>query len=295
MWWFLCPRRSSFKGLRPLFHRVNLPSCVARRSLCHKVNLPSCVARQPLCHKVNLPRCEARRRHMTPNHTISVENIHIMIHSLNRGFVFATLTFKICHNHIYLYRSHPSASTATCTPSKHWYRTHSPRLRLLLVTSYVNIFFHRTVFVLYLYHAHWRWVQLLVLKMNDVSSETFWVHVVTSLKIISCLTALWKNYYFNITRRQKQRKHFLHHCLFYLLLFIFYLYMGNYLLKVCDKIESDWLTWLPDGSLMKNSTFYASVLKTPKEVTCTKTRGMQRIPKDGTELIMNNFPLDTLS
>ena len=33
-----------------------------RRPLCHKVNLPSCVARRPLCHKVNLPRCEARRR-----------------------------------------------------------------------------------------------------------------------------------------------------------------------------------------------------------------------------------------
>ena len=28
----------------------------------HKVNLPSCVARRPLRHKVNLPRCEARRR-----------------------------------------------------------------------------------------------------------------------------------------------------------------------------------------------------------------------------------------
>ena len=49
---------------RPLYHKVNSPSCVARRPLCHKVNLPSCVARQPLCHKVNLPRCEARRRHL---------------------------------------------------------------------------------------------------------------------------------------------------------------------------------------------------------------------------------------
>ena len=46
----------------PLCHKVNLPSCVARRPLCHKVNLQSCVARRPLCHKVNLPRCEARRR-----------------------------------------------------------------------------------------------------------------------------------------------------------------------------------------------------------------------------------------
>ena len=48
----------------PLCHKVNLPSCVARRPLCHKVNLPSCVARRPLCQKVNLPRCEARRRHL---------------------------------------------------------------------------------------------------------------------------------------------------------------------------------------------------------------------------------------
>ena len=49
---------------RPLYHKINLPSCVPRRPMCHKVNLPSCVARQPLCHKVNLPRCEARRRHL---------------------------------------------------------------------------------------------------------------------------------------------------------------------------------------------------------------------------------------
>ena len=33
-----------------------------RRPLGHKVNLPSCVARRPLCHKVNLPRCEAWRQ-----------------------------------------------------------------------------------------------------------------------------------------------------------------------------------------------------------------------------------------
>ena len=45
-------------------HRVNLPSCVARRPLCHKITVPSCVARQPLCHKVNLPGCEVRRRHL---------------------------------------------------------------------------------------------------------------------------------------------------------------------------------------------------------------------------------------
>ena len=49
---------------RPLYHKVNLPSCVVRWPLCHKVNLLSCVAWQPLCHKVNLPRCEAWRRHL---------------------------------------------------------------------------------------------------------------------------------------------------------------------------------------------------------------------------------------
>ena len=38
---------------------------LVRWPLCHKVNLPSCVARRPLCHKVNLPRCEARQRHLT--------------------------------------------------------------------------------------------------------------------------------------------------------------------------------------------------------------------------------------
>ena len=37
--------------------------------------------------------------------------------------LYATLTFKICHNHIYLYRNHPSRSTATCTPKKHIKRT----------------------------------------------------------------------------------------------------------------------------------------------------------------------------
>ena len=37
---------------------------LVRWPLCHKVNLPSCVARRPLCHKVKLPRCEARRRHV---------------------------------------------------------------------------------------------------------------------------------------------------------------------------------------------------------------------------------------
>ena len=47
---------------RPLCHKVNLQSCVARQPLCQKVNLQSCAARRPLCHKVNLLRCEARRR-----------------------------------------------------------------------------------------------------------------------------------------------------------------------------------------------------------------------------------------
>ena len=32
---------------------------LVRWPLCHKVNLPSCVARRPLCHKVNLPCCVA--------------------------------------------------------------------------------------------------------------------------------------------------------------------------------------------------------------------------------------------
>ena len=48
----------SFVARQLLCHKENLPSCVARPQLCHKVNLPSCVAQQPLCHKVNLQRCE---------------------------------------------------------------------------------------------------------------------------------------------------------------------------------------------------------------------------------------------
>ena len=44
-------------------HKINLPSCVARRPLCLKIKLPSFAARRPLCHKFNLPRCQARRRH----------------------------------------------------------------------------------------------------------------------------------------------------------------------------------------------------------------------------------------
>ena len=38
-----------------LHHKINQPSCVARRPLCHKINQPSCVARRPLCHKINQP------------------------------------------------------------------------------------------------------------------------------------------------------------------------------------------------------------------------------------------------
>ena len=52
--------------------------------------------------------------------------------------LYATLTFKICHNHIHLYRNHPSPPTATCTPKK-TYRTHSPKLRLLLVVVLTNL------------------------------------------------------------------------------------------------------------------------------------------------------------
>ena len=56
-------------------------------------------------------------KHLTPNHKISFENRLIMIYTLKVSLQ-ATLTFKICHNHIYLCRNHPSASTAICTPIK---------------------------------------------------------------------------------------------------------------------------------------------------------------------------------
>ena len=46
-------------------------------------------------------------KHLTPNNTISFQNLLIMIHSLKVS-LYLTLTFKICHNHIYLYRNHPS-------------------------------------------------------------------------------------------------------------------------------------------------------------------------------------------
>ena len=44
-------------------HKVNLPeSCEAQRLLCHKLNPLSFVARRPLRHRVNLPSCVARDR-----------------------------------------------------------------------------------------------------------------------------------------------------------------------------------------------------------------------------------------
>ena len=60
---YWCMHQTGFSSAA-VCHKVNLPTCVARRPLCLKVNLPSFVARQPLRHKVNLPRCEARRRHL---------------------------------------------------------------------------------------------------------------------------------------------------------------------------------------------------------------------------------------
>ena len=46
---------------------LNLPKPSSFKSFggcwCHKINLPSCVARRPLCHKIKLPRCEAWRHH----------------------------------------------------------------------------------------------------------------------------------------------------------------------------------------------------------------------------------------
>ena len=57
------PSSVARRPLWPLCYKLNLPSCVARRPLCHKVNLRKRVAPRPLCHKVNLPRWEARQRH----------------------------------------------------------------------------------------------------------------------------------------------------------------------------------------------------------------------------------------
>ena len=62
-------KRTYFKSLLKVYYRSVFAESFKtfifqkfRRPLCHKVNLQSCVARRPLCHKVNLPRCEARRR-----------------------------------------------------------------------------------------------------------------------------------------------------------------------------------------------------------------------------------------
>ena len=64
---YICLENQAFSTLnRPLCHKVNLLSYVARQPLSgHRVNLPSCVARRPLGHKANLPRCEARWHHLT--------------------------------------------------------------------------------------------------------------------------------------------------------------------------------------------------------------------------------------
>ena len=62
-------KRTYFKSLLKVYYRSVFAESFKTfifqkfwRPLCHKVNLLSCVARRPLCHKVNLPRSEARRR-----------------------------------------------------------------------------------------------------------------------------------------------------------------------------------------------------------------------------------------
>ena len=102
--------------------------------------------------------------------------------------LYATLTCKICHNHIYLYRNHPSPSTATCTPNKHIEHTHSPKIRLLLVIYWFRIFSHklvclvldwiRTIHILIIicyYHRHLSLLLLLllVLALELVLISTF--------------------------------------------------------------------------------------------------------------------------
>ena len=83
-------------------------------------------------------------KHLTPNHTISFENV-LMIHSLNRGFAVRNPnTFKICHNHIYRYRNHPFASTAICMPNKHIEHTllSSDYSQSEYITSLADVSFH---------------------------------------------------------------------------------------------------------------------------------------------------------
>ena len=71
-------------------------------------------------------------KHLTPNHTISFQNLLIMIHSL--------ITFKICHNHIYLSQEpsslpaqliYPPVRQTNIESSKH--RTHSGRVLYLCI------------------------------------------------------------------------------------------------------------------------------------------------------------------
>ena len=56
---FRCGFRFRFRFLFPFPFLFRIPvSGFSRRPLSgHRVNLPSCVARRPLGHKVNLPRC----------------------------------------------------------------------------------------------------------------------------------------------------------------------------------------------------------------------------------------------
>ena len=68
---------------------------LVQRPLCHKVNLPSCVARRPLCHKVNLPRFTAAPfdhdlryfRHRTDEHFNSMLFIGKKQQLINRLFL----------------------------------------------------------------------------------------------------------------------------------------------------------------------------------------------------------------
>ena len=109
------------KFRRPLYHKVNLPSCVhvAWRSLCHKVNLPiSCV---------HVAWRSLWNHHTRPNYCTSWDEPYD-ITSLPRLFHDDT-QFKWrfrCKQSLHLKYAikyaitiHPSPSTATCTPNKH--------------------------------------------------------------------------------------------------------------------------------------------------------------------------------
>ena len=75
--------------------------------------------------RLTLANVASDYKHLTPNHTISFQNLLIIMYSLNRGFAVRNPYVQnlICHNHIYLYRNHPPPSTATSTPNKHIERT----------------------------------------------------------------------------------------------------------------------------------------------------------------------------